>query len=305
MNLKFIIYAPSYNENSGGAIVLHRLVHLINEYTEHQAFIHPRVLEKVELESKRKIISSFIKSLRLKRKPFHVNPMWNTPILQDKRIVKESNSVVVYPEITFGNPINARNVVRWYLHHPGHLRKDIFYTKGELCFRYHSAISDFVYPGSKLSDTIFQVSYYPLDIYESHEEVERDISTYMVRKGKSKPFVHDSSFICVDGLSHAETAKLFKRSKRFICYDDYTAYSNFAVLSGAESIVVPAEGVSKEEWFPDEASRYGVAYGLCDSELKWARDTRNKLLEKINTLNDKSIAVVDEFIKEVESYFYS
>lgn len=55
MKVNFIIYAPSYNENSGGCVVLHRLVHLINEHTDHQAFLHPRVMEKVNLDSPRKI----------------------------------------------------------------------------------------------------------------------------------------------------------------------------------------------------------------------------------------------------------
>ncbi|PQJ65360.1 hypothetical protein BTO01_13385 [Vibrio jasicida] len=305
MKVNFIIYAPSYNENSGGCVVLHRLVHLINEHTDHQAFLHPRVMEKVNLDSPRKILSSFIKATRAKLKKFHVNPAWNTPVLRDKNLIKNKSSVVVYSEIAFGNPLNAKNIVRWYLHHPGHIIKDIFYTKGELCFRYHSAISDFTYPESKLSETILKVMYFPTDIYEIDKEVDRDISTYMVRKGKSKPFIHDPSFVCVDGLSHIDTAKLLKRSKRFICYDDYTAYSHFAVLSGAESIVVPEDGVSKEAWFPDEVSRYGIAYGTDESELEWARETVPMLKERIESLNDESTKLVCQFVQETENYFFS
>ncbi|WP_143413734.1 hypothetical protein [Haemophilus paracuniculus] len=127
----------------------------------------------------------------------------------------------------------------------------------------------------------------------------------MVRKGTNKPFIHPENSICVDNLSHEQIATIFRCSKRFICYDDYTAYSIFAILCGCESIVVPAEGVPIEQWYPDEKDRYGIAYGLNDAQLDWARETRHNVIERIESEHKKSEENVKEFIKELERYFFN
>jgi hypothetical protein len=298
--MRFYVYAPSYDENSGGCIVLHRLCHLINEFTEHEAFIIPRKMERVDITSTRKVISSFIKATRLKYKKFHTNERWNTPI--SLHVENPETDIIVYSEIVFGNPLQAKNIVRWYLHHPGHLRDDVFYAKGELCFRFHSGISQYKHVGATLSDNLLNVLYFPTDIYFDSNE-ERDIVTYMVRKGKSKPKIHDDNAVCVDGLSHEETAKLFRRSKQFICYDDYTAYSLFATLCGAESIVVPEEGVSISMWQPDESHRYGISYGFSDDQKSWAKASKNQLFDKVKVEELKSQTDTMNFAKEVEEFF--
>jgi hypothetical protein len=300
--MRFYVYAPSYDENSGGCIVLHRLCHLINEFTEHEAFIIPRKMERVDITSTRKIISSFIKATRLKYKKFHINERWNTPV--SLNVENPEADIVVYSEIVFGNPLQAKNIVRWYLHHPGHLRDDVFYSKGELCFRFHSGINKYKHVGATLSESLLNVLYYPTDIYFDSNE-KRDIVTYMVRKGKSKPQIHDEDAVCVDGLNHEETAKLFRRSKQFICYDDYTAYSTFAALCGAVSIVVPEKGVELATWQPLENERYGVAYGDDSQQLAWAKSSLVQLKGKVEAEEFKSRKAAHDFVKECHDFFFS
>ena len=51
-------------------------------------------------------------------------------------------------------------------------------------------------------------------------------------------------------------------------------YSRYAALCGCIPIVVPIEGVSKQEWHPEKELRYGIAYGSGDVE--WALQTREE-----------------------------
>ena len=43
-----------------------------------------------------------------------------------------SDLIVIYPEIVFGNPLGAKNVVRWFLHNPGFFSGKIYYGQNTL-----------------------------------------------------------------------------------------------------------------------------------------------------------------------------
>ena len=102
-------------------------------------------------------------------------------------------------------------------------------------------------------------------------------------------------------MSHPEIAGIFKRVKTFISYDTYTAYSRFAVLCGCESVVVPDEGVTKEQWRPNPADRYGVAYGFSDIEAA----SRTAHLMKEHTLFEERISSenVKNAVIEINDFF--
>ncbi|MGL6260681.1 WavQ [Vibrio sp. WXL210] len=304
--MKFYIYAPSYNENSGGCIALHKLAHILNEETEHQAYLVPRVLEKHEFHSLYELLRLFNKRYKFARDKarYKTNPEFNTPVISSISDIEWSSSICVYPELTFGNPLKATNVVRWFLHQPGHFRKEVCFATGELYFKYSSGIKDFELYNSKLSTKELKVNHFPLEIYNrENESAERSGTCYMVRKGKHKPFIHPEGSVCIDGLSHREIAREFKRAEQFISYDDYTAYSKFAVLCGCKSVVVPDENTSIDEWYSDEKDRYGIAYGFSDEQITWANATQDRVLETIEQRQRESVDRVLDFVEECQSYF--
>ncbi|MCF7504175.1 WavQ [Vibrio sp. L3-7] len=304
--MKFYIYAPSYNANSGGCVVLHKLVHIINTETKHEAFLVPRVFERFQVGSIKTLLRNFKIYLFLKKEGFSYknNENFETPI---RRVISKDDlldSIIVYPEITSGNPLNAKNVVRWFLHQPGHFTNEVNYSPGELYYKFNSAIKNFELYKSKLSTSELKVIHYPTDIYNNDLcDTERAGVCYMVRKGGHKSKIHDSNAICIDGMEHHKIAEVFKRSKKFISYDDYTAYSIFANLCGCESIVVPDENVTKEQWYPLESDRYGIAYGTSEEELTWANETRPKVLEHVDLEHRRSIDNVKGFVQESIEYF--
>ncbi|WP_256383790.1 WavQ [Photobacterium toruni] len=302
---KFIIFSPSYNENSGGIIVLHHLCHLINSSDLNvEAYIKPYHNNYImtgdigsDFKSYLKIVFS---KLRNKVK-FYSKDIFNTPL--HKGGIKEDD-IIIYPEITVGNPLKAKNIIRWLLHKPGYHTGNICYGVGELYFKYQSGlVNRFDIELNKLSNKELYTPYIPLDIYNMNDSSSiRSGCSYSIRKGKDKILdKHPDDAICIDNLSHVEISKIFKKVKRFISYDAYSAYIGFAVLCGCEVIVIPEAGISKIEWQPVEQKRYGIAYGFDD--LEWANKTRELRLPYMKSINVDVQKNVDECLVEMLDFF--
>jgi len=300
--MNIYIYTNSYDANSGGAVVLHRLCHIINTTSQYQAYI-------VKLDPfcyGTKTIRKFLSKLKweiINKHKFKVNPLWETPVWEKNKKTPEE-SVVIYPEIINGNPLKIKNVVRWFLHQPGYHTNIIDYGENELYFKFNSAIKDFHKKNCFTSKNELKVIYYPIDIYSPNNNIEKDIDTcYLVRKGTNKKPIHSPDAIKIDGLDHHQIAGIFRRSRNFISYDDYTAYSIFAVLCGCNSFVVPANGQDINDWYPNVNDRYGISFGFSDEQRKWAEETKHKVYEHILDEHEKSIDRVKICLAEISGFF--
>jgi len=106
--------------------------------------------------------------------------------------------------------------------------------------------------------------------------------------------------ICIDGLSHAETAVVFKNVETFISYDVDTFYSQFAVMCGANSVVIPQLNYTVEQW-REMPSKYGIAYGF--EELPWAKETKSLHEKYYFEKNTENIKQCSDFIQDIHQYF--
>ncbi|WP_458527211.1 hypothetical protein [Onishia taeanensis] len=305
---KFLIFAPSYRENSGGIVVLHKLCDLLNGMG-YESYICPQ-FENFEVNAKnfpRRITGFFLSQVKRKVKKFQTNKNFNTPLLDGVKKKNLDDFIVVYPEITSGNPLNAKNVVRWLLHQPGFHSGKVNYGRGELYFKFNSAIKDFCIEGSKLSENDLKVIHYPLDTYYPPKDSGKRCGTaYCIRKGKGKEIQHDlSESVLIDDKSSREVAEIFRNVKTFISYDTYTAYSIFAVICGAESVVVPDYDVDIDEWYPDLEDRNGIAYGFSPEELDRARNTKHLVLDHVKNEELKSAERVRVCAQEAQDFFLS
>ena len=190
---KFIIFAPHYAETNGGAIALHKLCDIINHNKRGTAFIHP-MFESFEInllnfdEVANKVLNE--KKLFDSTYVYVVNPNYQTPIrhILNDRTYNE-DWVVVYPEITFGNPLGAKNVVRWLLHNPGFSTGKIYYGQNELHFRHNSIFKPFHYPGCKLSSQLLNVVDYNFDLFNTiGVSDQRNGSAYCIRRAMVSKF---------------------------------------------------------------------------------------------------------------------
>jgi len=306
MNYKYILYAPAYDESSGGGIALHRLCHLINECGG-EAYLYPFVPSfELHLHNATQVgayAKAIYESTNLAN--YRIHDTFRTPVLPPKEhFIPGNDCIVIYPEITFGNPLRAKNVVRWLLHNPGHHTGVIYFGPGEIYYRYADHfLGDFAYPGSEMADLILRVQYSPLELYKeqaNEPKRERRGTAYCMRKGKGRAMAHDVvDSILVDGKSHKEVSAIFKSVKQFISYDPQTHYSYLAAIAGCESVVVPAEGTTKEQWKPTLEDRYGLAYGFDD--LEFARATRHLALERQISLDRDSQQNAKDFMSDIET----
>ena len=237
------------------------------------------------------------------------NPSFNTPVLSLKAahaLAQQEDTIVIYAEIIAGNPLGAKNVVRWLLHDPGFHSGHIYYEPGELYFRFNEAVKPFAFPGSTTSDLFLTVVQYPLDLYNldgALPESERQGSAYCLRKGAHKPIVHDlTDSICIDQLPHEEVAKVFKHVKHFYCYDTLTAYYHLAAACGCKVVIIPDEGVTKEQWLTPEA-RLGMAYGL--PEINLITGGPEDALRYLKTTEALSANKIQECLLEIHRFFNS
>ncbi len=305
---KYLIFASSYDENVGGTIVLHKLCSLLNELG-YEAYLHPSFpTYEVNKNNYVGFIGGVVKRfLRHNPVPFKTNPAFKTSIYKAKINELSSDFVVVYPEVTFGNPLNAQNVVRWLLHYPGFITNKIYYGKGELYFDFNSFPKNFYFKGSEVSKKPLLITSFPFETYNLDGALafhDREGTAYCLRKGKHQKIIHNlSGSILIDGKSHQEVASIFKRVKTFISYDNQTAYSGFAALCGADSVVILDKGITKEQLGLAVENCYGVAYGFEEVEL--ARKSKGKLLEYLVKREAASKVQVQNFVDEVERYFGS
>ncbi len=298
MKKNYIIYAPSFNENSGGAIALHKLCDSLNAIGE-KAYLW-KWAYKPKFNRKTPLKSSYIRLSFLFHQCFDrymTCPLFNTPIANRTHL---KNSIVIYPEIISGNPLKAKHVVRWFLHKPGFHTGEINYGTNELYFFYNDTFNDpSINPNSanKLKVVLIRD-----DIYKQTHFGPRKGSCYMLRKGTNKPIVHDTrNAVCIDDMSHQQIAQVFNKVEFFISYDPYTMYTSYAVMCGCKTIVVPDEGISKELWQPNKELRKVFSYGFEDREV--SEDAQKILIEHLQQEQDKAINHVQEFVRKCELFF--
>lgn len=295
---KFIIYTFRYDSSSGGAIALHKLASLLREQGEDAKiwyFDQPHV--------KNFINGRFIFSyLRVLAKRYILRRDMDCPYSIPKaRHSDIPESIIIYPEIISGNPLHGKRIIRWFLNKPGVMSKKIIkYGNGELYFSYKNFFNDSnINPNS---ENILTVSEIQKSIYRNNNLSHRSGTCYLVRKGKGRDLCyHDSNAIRIDGMHHEKVADIFNRTKYFISYDLYSMYSRFAAMCGCIPIVVPEEGLTKEEWRPHEVDRYGIAYGKED--IEWAIRTRPFLLQQLDRIEASSQESVREFREKAKSFF--
>ncbi|WP_428739270.1 hypothetical protein [Sulfurimonas sp.] len=291
MAFKFIIYSFAYDSNNGGTMVLHFLCHLLNQ-NGYEAYIW-----RADQPFYRSVFSKkYLKYLKIQKQPFYTNPLWNTPLATKETL---DNAIVIYPEITNGNPLKAKHVIRWLLHKPAFHSGKVEFGKNELILGYGKNFSTQKYP---ITDhNLLSIKYIMREIFQQTNFGPRDGSCHMIRKGKNKQFVHDKNSVLVDDFSQQELAKIFNKVEYFISYDPYTFYSRYASLCGCKSIIIPDEGVPKEAWHPDERLHYGIAYGFDD--IDYALNTRDKMLEQLDIEEEKNIESIQKLVHMCKEYF--
>jgi hypothetical protein len=303
----FVIFAPSYSENNGGSVTLHHLCELINS-NGYDCYLYPG-FDNIELNilNYKKVLLNFLfKTIREPFRVFKTSKRFKTPVIKEfPGQFKIDDLVVIYPEIVFGNPLSAKNVVRWFLHNPGFFSGKIYYGNYEIYFKYSNSYKSINYLNSITSNNNLYIFTYPKNYYNDNAlSANKSGVCYCIRKGKlsSIPFNLQNA-ILIDGLKHSQISSIFKKSKYFISFDPHTAFSRFAAICGCISIVVPIDGIVEDTWQPDPKKRYGISYGFSNENLQKAIDSVVDLKKEIILEEHNSYYNVRKFVEEVQYFF--
>jgi len=290
VNPNFIIYAPPYKEDSGGIIALHKLCHILNEMG-YQAFLWPNQFGvRPNLRKKLRVF--------LKKKPYATFPGFTSP-LASKSTLNEK-SIIIYSEVDYGNPLGGNNVVRWLLHKPGFHTGVANFGKNELIFFF---VDYFIEKNFDIApeNRLFVLSLNPC--YTSEGAGHRSGSCYIMRKGKGRKIIHDlTDSVLIDGMSHQETANMFRTKEIFYSYDEMTLYSQYAALCGCISVVIPDKYENRQQWVEKQpVAKFGIAYGLDD--IEHSIKTMHKVADYFNELERESRETVARFAKVSIAHF--
>lgn len=213
----------------------------------------------------------------------------------------KKNTIVVYPEVVYGNFLKAKNVVRWLLYHYKWSNDTKAYDKDDLFICYREVFNNWQLnpKGNKV-----HLNHFDSDLYRQYNFGERKGGCYIIRKGSNRtdlPATFDGPII--DGLKEKEIVEIFNNHKYCYCYDMQTFYTSIAAVCGCIPIIVPEPGKTKKD-YRSESEMYtpGIAWGDSPDEIEHAVNTREELLKRLDytSRNNKSI---DDFLEIVEDYF--
>ncbi len=273
MKKRYIIWAPTLKLNSGGVTVLHLLADIIVKLG-YEAYLWPSD-------------NNF--------ETFLTNAKYNVS-LANKEMIND-DAIIIYPEIVIGNPLNAKNVVRWLLNEPGVLGGDGIFGENDIVFYFSKAFSE---EEENLNYLHINELYNNMFI---NKNLSRNGSCYVMRKGKGRKIIHDlsNSVEITDSTPSEELINTFNEKNYFYCYDTASFLAVQAALCGCISIVVPVEGLSAEEWIAkSETRKYGIAYG--EENIDHAVATLEKVKPHLKNLEAKSYENVKDFILKTQNW---
>jgi len=214
----------------------------------------------------------------------------------------DEDAIVIYCEGTSGNPLNAKNIVRWILSEIGqNVSHDVINTwnKTDLVYYFNSEIKFEKNPERIGKGYKFLNCIYINPIIEKYNFNEREGTCYTIRKGR---LIHKNNF----HIDHAENlfellgdhslcecVDFFNKFKFFKCYDPLSFYVIVSALCGCIPIVHKIEGLSKQDWIRTTSAYqytkdkgldnlYGIAYG--EEDLQYAIDTIHLVREQWNDI---------------------
>lgn len=313
-NTKYVIV--SLRQRWGGAIVLHNLCKKLNAHGFKSSIIY---VSECNYRNGNKLmfwlkyvlftIKDLLKVLFVKifgEKKFLHNPRFNGYVNETVKGCKRrfwpivgKNTIVVYPEVVYGNFTHAKKVVRWLLYYNTYENKDD-YGESDLFIAYRPEFNDI-----KLNPNNYVVKcpYFNLDLYRRYNFEKRSGRCYIIRKGKGRkelPKNFDGPIL--DDMSEEEKVVAFNKFKYCIVYDLQTAYKGIAALCGCIPIVIPEQGKSASE-YRKESPCYGVAFGVLPSEIKYAISTQHLVESNYKKKNIQCEEDVKKFINICEEHF--
>ncbi len=311
-NKKFIVVAPSWIPQSGGITVLHKLANDLN-LLGYDTYLAPTGPHGLQWHPSHIQFNTYSKYDKIK-------------FITEEVMDNLDDAIVIYPEVWYGNLLNAPNVVRWMLGetNPIYMKSGITYgikhdgwEEKDLWFYFTPLYTTnfFNSYNNKNKNNILTLTEFHRDIFKNKNK-KRTLNSWTLRKGngiiKPTEYIHDSNDLFfgdvlegIDDFAFAgkfnELSNLLNISNRFYSYDHYTFVNIQAAMCGATSIVCPKSGLNIDEFKNGyELNKY-VAYGIND--IKNTKPILNEITDHINQIEDNMIEQLHKFVEKCNDYF--
>lgn len=214
---------------------------------------------------------------------------------------KKRNTIIVYPEVIFGNPLKAKYVVRWFLSFDKYPNNQNAYGLNDLKVFYR----DVFYSQDRSSEkNILFLSFFDKELYKKYNMSDREGNAYILRKGRNRldlPKEFDGPII--DDYNEQKKVEILNQCKYCISYDTQSFYSTIAAICGAISVVVPEPDKVRSDYLKEDDEVYGVAFGFSEDEINYAKNTVYLIEKSLEEKEERNIKNVLDFIKLVNNYF--
>ena len=229
-------------------------------------------------------------------------------------IAKDSQTLVVYPEIVSGNPLNADKVARWVLYFPGIKGGDKVYNNNEYVFTFSR---EFVVNTIYSSVQVIEIIDTMVDDFFDMG-LDRNKDAILIKKGRENYEERETQYLTpsiehlYDLISADEVIRKcqnisdfnleLNRLRYFISFDHHTYHNVFAALAGCISIVIPSKEKSEDDFFLDNPRRRNyISYGFQDS---YQSQTDPRVLRaELNMIDSSNILNAEKLVKSLQSHF--
>ena len=211
------------------------------------------------------------------------------------------DDVVVYPDEIYGNPLGAKNVVRWLLYYDRYVGDENAYGPNDQFFTYKPLFNN--KERNPLTRLLY-INHYNLDFYRQTNFGERSGTCYLVKKGAGRPDLPtEFDGPLIDSLSEREKVLMFNECSRFVSYDLHTGYSAIAAICGCESVIMPEPGKTRADYETPHQRYEGIAFGTSPEELAHAAQTLGKAKHGFEVYNETSRRDACDFGSWAIDYF--
>jgi hypothetical protein len=228
----------------------------------------------------------------IKRLPVKFLPLFN-----------KENTIVIYPEIIYGNFLKAKHVIRYLLSYNKLYTledKDSFGEK-DLFVTYRNIFND---PILNPDNNIVHLFWFDDKLYHQYNYTERTGNCYLIRKGRNRtdlPSTFDGPVIDT-GMPEEDVVRIFNEAKFCYIYDTQTFYAIIASVCGCIPIIVMEPGRTITDYLSRDEAHYGIAYGMNTEQIQYAIDTRDKLLNSLD-YRESNERAINTFISLINHYF--
>lgn len=249
----------SFKRQNFKRVIKYKIKHVLNKYFSFIPYI-------------KKLQNSIddVSSVDMDGLSFHKNPS-----------IDINNSIVIYPEVTYGNPLNAKFVVRWLMYFYPYSKSSDAYSTNDLFIAYREYFNDIDLNPNK---SIITLNYFDSKLYRQYNFGQRKDKCYILRKGRKRKDLpkHFDGPIFDDNMSQHELVKMFNEYRYCYSYDTQTFYTAIAAVCGCIPIVVMEPGKCESDYLGPGEKHLGRAYGDSVEQIEYAKKTRDDLIKKLD-----------------------